>query len=181
MTRLTLALAALLAAPATLAQPLERTVWIAGGAVEHDAANTQAAAVGARVEARLLRFVVAEAGVLYAPLGQTSPRATSLLLPDVQLQLDLPLGPVRPYVGVGVGAHLALASTARCFSIGEESSEVVCTPDDRFDAALALALGARVDIGPRLRARFDGRLLKAETFGSGGNVLGLTAGVGYGF
>lgn len=177
MLRLALVLAVLATAPAALAQ----TVWVTGGPAEHDAVQTRAASVGARVEVRLLPFVVAEAGVLYAPLGQASPQASSLLLPDVQLQLEAPLGPVRPYVGVGVGAHLALQSTARCFAVGEESPDVVCRPDDRFNAALAVALGARVDLGPRLRARIDGRLLKAETFGEGGNVLGLTVGMGYGF
>lgn len=181
MSRLAVALVALLAAPAAVAQAPSRTVWIASGPVEHDAVYTRAAAVGARVDARLLRFVLAEVGVFYAPLGQASPRATSLLLPDAQVQFEIPLGAVRPYVGAGVGAHVALASTARCVSVGEESPEVACRPDDRFNAALAVELGARMDLGGRLRARLGGRVLKAETFGDGGNVLSLAAGVGYGF
>ena len=178
MPRLVLTLlAALLAAPAALAQ----TLWITGGPTEHDAVYTRTASVGARADVRVLPFVVVDAGVLYAPLGEASQQAYSLLLPDVQVQFELPLGRVRPYVGAGVGAHVAIESTAQCFRIGAESPEVACRPDDRFDAALAVALGVRVDLGPRLRARLGGQLLKAETFGDGGNVLGLTAGLGYGF
>ena len=50
MTRLVLtaALIALGAAPSALAQ----TVWITGGLTEHDAVQTRAAAVGARVDVR---------------------------------------------------------------------------------------------------------------------------------
>ena len=66
---------------------------------------------GLRVDHRPARLLLLEAGVQYANVHLVQFGANDLTLKhaaprytvDVQAQLQLPLGPVRPYVGVGAG------------------------------------------------------------------------------
>jgi hypothetical protein len=62
--------------------------------------------LAARVDRPFTKYVVAEGGILYArPLTQSGDK-THYFVPELQVQVQLPLAMVSPYVGLGAGVAL---------------------------------------------------------------------------
>jgi hypothetical protein len=79
--------------------------------------------------------------------------------PEAQVQAELTVGPLRPYLGVGAGVAL-------------ESVE-----GQRFtEATLSAALGARLPVGARLLLGAELRLRAVDPFTGSTSDLGLSAG-----
>ena len=180
MTLRLLAIAALVAAAPLAAQPLSPTVWLEAGSSTFDLSGTGTAGVlGARADLEFGRYLVAEAGLGYFRAEETF-SDVSYAQTDVELQVQLPLGRVRPYLGVGVGQLVVLGETQRPLPDGIISA----SPDGSNAALLTASVGARVGLqGPvyaRLGARFRGAIGDGpDVFGS---TLGeVTLGAGYRF
>lgn len=86
------------------------TISVIGGVSQFDLAGTGTASIlGARVDLEITRVFLGEAGfTAMRPSEQFSRRAT-YAFPEVQIQAQIPLRIVRPYVGAGVGYALASA------------------------------------------------------------------------
>lgn len=104
-----------------------------------------------RGDRELSRFFLVEAGIGYAAaetwtVDEDPPQTarTPLVVSDVSLQFQFAIGPIRPYLGVGVGLVGRVA--------GEEPGERFVRP------SYAGGGGIRVDISPRLGARADLRV-----------------------
>jgi hypothetical protein len=119
---------------------------IVGGAVQYDLAGTGTRGFGGvRAQVPVMRHFVVEPGVTYMNYrlqGILQGPRVAMWFPEVQLQAELPLATVRPYLGVGAG--IALTSVL----------------DEReVDATASVAGGARValpggwGIGGELRVR----------------------------
>jgi hypothetical protein len=121
-------------------------VAIIGGAVQYDLSGTGTRGFGGvRAQLPVLRHLLVEPGVIYMNYriqGNLRGPRVAMWFPEVQLQAELPLATVRPYLGVGAG--LAVASLL----------------DEReMEATAAIAGGARValpgawGVGGELRVR----------------------------
>lgn len=86
------------------AESHNKTISLIAGASQFDLSGTGTTAlIGARADMDLNRWLVGEAGFsAMRPLEQSGQR-TTYILPEVQIQAQLPLGAVRPYIGVGPG------------------------------------------------------------------------------
>ena len=139
------AAAALLAFAAPLGAQSVSAVSLGGGVTNYDLSGVGTVpSFNLRAEAPLSRNFVLEPGVMFfRPELQGGGDAT-LLIPEVQGQLQLPLGPVAPYVGAGLGVALGWG------------------PADRggFETELApsAGVGLRVDYGGLLGFVIDGRI-----------------------
>ncbi len=175
------ALALVMAAPA-FAQPLAPSLWLDSGVAEFDLSGTGTSAVfGVRSDLALGRFAVVEAGVGYTRTAQTFSNV-SYALTDIEVQAQLPLGRVRPYVGVGSGFFLVLSEDPLLFPGGRTPSGNA--PDGYNAAVVTASLGARVSIAGPLLARVGGRI--RGTIAGGPDVFGSTVseatlGLGYRF
>lgn len=175
-----LALVALFVAAPLAAQPLSPTLWLEAGSSEFDLSGTGTASVlNARADLEFGRFLVTEAGLGYMRAEQTY-SDVSYAITDIELQAQLPLGRVRPYLGVGVGQLLVLDETQRPLPDGVPYA----SPDGYNASLLTASAGARIGLrGPvsaRLGARFRGKLgggpdFFSSTFGE------ITLGAGYRF
>jgi hypothetical protein len=115
---------------------------IGGGIMDYDLSDVgQTLTLNARGVAPLSRTFVLEPGILWARPDLQGGGEATLLIPEVQVQARFPLGPVAPYLGVGVGAALA-------FMDG----------DDDHDVAFSGGAGLRVDAGGLLGFVLDGRV-----------------------
>jgi hypothetical protein len=117
--------------------------------------------VGARAEAELRPWLVAEGALGYAEPEDELGERSGYVIPEVQLQLQIPSTFLRPYVGVGGGVVLAEGQDMR--------------------GTLSLAGGVRVPLSSsrvHLRGELRSRGLGAE-FGS--QIVEWTLGVGYRF
>jgi hypothetical protein len=121
----------------------------------------------ARGELPVNSYVFVEASLGYSRPGPRPEERTTVLIPEVQAQLQYPFGRVAPYLGVGAGSLMALAGDAQ----------------DKFDAALSLstAAGARVRLAERLGARAELRVRSVEMNGNifAGATAELTAGLSW--
>ena len=139
------AAAALLAFAAPLRAQSVSAVSLGGGIMNYDLSGVgNVLALNLRAEAPLSRNFVLEPGVVLSrPKLQGGDDAT-LLIPEVQGQLQLPLGPVAPYLGAGMGVALGWG------------------PEDRggFETEVAPSVGAglRMDYGGLLGFVVDGRV-----------------------
>jgi hypothetical protein len=128
-----------------------RTVSLFAGATQFDLSGTGTTAmVGARADVELNRWFLGELGFgAIRPTEQFSSRST-YVFPEVQLQAQLPLAIVRPYIGAGAGFSTAFARGA--------GSATTCTA--------TLASGLRVLLpGTRTTARAELRVRGiADTF-----------------
>ena len=106
---ITIGLVFLVAIPASSAraqqaQPLRYAAGLVAGATQFDLSGTGTTAiVGARIEDVLNRWFVAEGAFgFFSPTEQFGSRRW-YGIPEAQMQLQFPLGAVRPYLGVGGG------------------------------------------------------------------------------
>lgn len=105
---LTLAIASLLSVT-TVAQaqrpPQRFAIGAVAGATQYDLSGTgTTAVVGLRAEHQLQRWLVGEVALgLFRITPQFGGSSLTYTIPEAQLQLQLPLGIVRPYLGAGGG------------------------------------------------------------------------------
>ena len=149
---------------AVLALPMmasaQTRVGVYRGIGEYDLSGVDETPVTAvRVTRTLGRLMAVEAGVTHAELNLDSDPNTTLVQPEVQAQLQLPLGSFTPYVGAGVGAAFASADSA----------------EDDSDVTLNAGLGLRFDLPFGLGIGVDGRL---RSFGTRFTASGADASIG---
>jgi len=79
-------------------------VSIVGG-IAHVAEGADGSAVtgGLRFDAPIGRFLIVEPGITYFGYRSEAGGRIEYLLPEVSFQAQLPVGPVRPYGGAGIG------------------------------------------------------------------------------
>ena len=136
---------ALVAAPAD-AQRIGPTITIAAGASTFDASGTGTApTLAARFDAPLgVRWLLAEASAGYSRFGeQFGGPATNFGVLEGQLQVQLPLARVRPYLGLGTGWASYLSN-----AYGR----------DRVTATQSVSGGVRLVVSPRMIARGELRV-----------------------
>jgi len=74
------------------------------GSFEYDLSRTgKSRMVALRIERPIAKFVMAEAGILYARPYNQSGDSTHFWVPEIQVQVQLPLRVIAPYIGVGGG------------------------------------------------------------------------------
>jgi hypothetical protein len=148
---------ALIAAPA--GARAQTRVALMRGVGEYDLSGVDSGNVTAlRVSRDLRSFLALEAGVSQIRLDEDIGEA-DLYQPEVQLQLQLPLGPVTPYLGGGAGMAFAFSDTA----------------EDDTDVTLNAGAGLRIALPFRLGLVVDGRL---RTFGTRFTASGADAAIG---
>ncbi|WP_179299673.1 outer membrane beta-barrel protein [Rubrivirga marina] len=177
MLRLTLAL--LLAAPFATSQT---TSSLHIGGVDFDLSGVgQATVIDARVGHALNRYVAVEGGLGYSDTPQQF-GDVRYVLPSAEVQLGVPVGPVRPFVGLGLGVFVPLEEAGeRTIQRGETTLTVDVYPSTYTAATVALGADVAV-VGPWI-ARATGRLRATgdDPFEFSGTFAELTGGVGYRF
>ena len=122
-----------------------------------------AALFAARLDIRLASAIIIEPGVTHARVLQQFGSSSRLLIPEVQLHLQLPTPYVAPFVGIGVGRAFDMRDAAYGGTVRQQS--------------LAAVVGIRARLGEYFGARAE---LRARTLrrGTGGTVE-LSAGLSY--
>lgn len=143
-------LAALLAMP--MAASAQTRVGVYRGIGEYDLAGVDDGSVTAvRISRSVLPFLGVEVGVAHVELEQDLGGETTLYQPEVQAQLQLPLGMFSPYVGVGAGFAVATAN--------EPAIDTEFTMNAGVGLRVELPFGLGVGVDGRLRGfgtRFTG-------------------------
>ena len=82
-----------------------RAITVVGGAFQYDLSGTGTTGFGGlRLEFPFNRYVLVEPAFTYAQYTpQGGGNAVRMFFPEAQLQFALPLGRVRPFVGLGLG------------------------------------------------------------------------------
>jgi hypothetical protein len=125
--------------------PPRPAVSIGAGVSQFDLAGTGTAPMGAvRADFPLGRLFMLEGGVGFARPEQQFGARTSFVVPEIQLQVQLPMGPVMPYLGAGGG----IAMDFRPDQAGGLESDIT----------LSAAAGLRWWVTPRLGTRAELRL-----------------------
>lgn len=125
-------------------------VFLGYGISQFDLSGTGSSRLWAiRVDRTFGRFLVAEAGASMMRPALQSGDTTKFIVPELQLQVQLPIARVAPYIGAGIGAAIHIA-------------------DDRVggvdrDPAFSVAAGSRLWITRRLGLRAELRLRGIET------------------
>lgn len=139
-------------------------VGVVGGAAQFDLSGTGTTAFGGlRADYQLARFLIAEGAVgVLRPAEQYRQRFT-YVIPEAQLQVQLPVGRVRPYLGVGGGALIAANRPAVYRNVTPPSestpgSEEVIRYGSKVNATLSGAVGSRFNVSPRLDLRGELRV-----------------------
>ena len=103
-----MALMVVLASPAAAQNFRDRALALVGGWFQYDLSGTGTVTfVGVRVDLPKSTRLIIEPGVTYtAYRPQSDNEKISLLIPELQFQLQLATGRVRPFLGVGAGAVL---------------------------------------------------------------------------
>ena len=93
--------------------PLRFAIGAVAGATQYDLSGTGTTAiVGLRAEHELRRWLVGEVALgFFRITPQFDGSKLSYTIPEAQLQLQLPLGIVRPYLGAGGGWVMASGQT----------------------------------------------------------------------
>jgi hypothetical protein len=121
------------------------TVAIIGGAVQYDLAGTGTRGFGGvRAQVPVLRHLLVEPGVTYMNYrihGSLRGPRLAMWFPEAQLQAELPLATVRPYLGVGAGIAVA--------SPGEREVEATAS----VASGVRVALPGGWGVGGELRVR----------------------------
>ena len=153
------------AAPGAAQDPSSARVTIAGGVTEFDIAGSGTAPVFAvRADLGIARWLVIEPSLSYAPVDQDF-GDSRLFLPEIQAQLQWPLGPIAPYLGVGAGYLIEVP----------EDDDVERDNESTFSGAA----GLRVDVTERVGARGELRLRATSIDDFSGTLADWTAGLSY--
>jgi hypothetical protein len=138
-----LAMAVALAGPGAARAQSVSEISLGGGMMDYDLSGVgQTLTLTVRAVAPLSRTFLLEPGIVWARPDLQGGGGATLLIPEVQVQAQLPLGAVlAPYLGAGVGAGLAFAEG-----------------DNEYDVALSAGAGVRIDVGGLLGVVIDGRV-----------------------
>lgn len=153
--------ALLLAHPAA-AQAPAFAIGLAAGPAPYDLAGTGTGlAGGLRGEYRPLQYLGAQVGIAYFKYTTGGGVGLDYLLPELSITGRLPVGPVTPYLGGGVGASFEL--------------------EGQDDEALTLhaVLGANVAVGAHVETVTEARLRSIDPWT--GNTLDVLFGLGWRF
>ena len=135
---------------------LSRTLSVSAGASQFDLSGTGTSAMAAvRIASPVTRLLIIEAGASLARPAQQFGDTTTLIIPEIAAQLQIP-GRFAPFVGIGAGA----AIDARPSAVG----------GTRTSATFSGAVGARYGISSRL-----GGIGELRVRGIGENFGGSTA------
>jgi len=127
------------------------TLGLGGGYSSYDLSGTGSTfVISARLDHRLLSAIVTEVAVTYFQYDPqlSSGQTDRLLFPELSLQAQLPLGPVYPYIGGGIGF-----------------AQVLSGPESRV-LTLHAATGLRVRIGDRWGIRGELRPRAVDPWGA---------------
>ena len=177
---LTLAAASLVAASSAQGQyhqrwqsrPSEQSIsYVLGVAALDNGYSTDSLgrAWSVRIDSPIIsRFVVGElalSGVSTKDLGGVRQR---FVIPEAQIQLQLPIGPFRPYLGFGAGGVIGPTATGTVIDGGQRT--------------VSTALGLRTYLaGDRLTLNIESRVREYGHRDSGINSVDVTAGFGVRF
>ena len=116
------------------------------------------------MDIRLTSVVIIEPGVTYARVRQQFGSTTTLLIPELQLHLQLPTPYVAPFVGVGLGWSYDLRDAVYGGTVQQQS--------------LAAVAGIRARLGEYFGARAE---LRGRALGDGftGTTVEFSAGLSY--
>jgi hypothetical protein len=148
----------LLALPAT--GEAQTRLALYRGVGEYDLSGVDSAPVTAlRVSRDVLPMLAVEGGISQVKLRPDFGGEMTVVQPEIQAQLQLPLGPLVPYVGAGAGFALASADGA----------------EDDSDITLNAGLGLRLNLPLGLGVGVDGRV---RGFGTRFTGSGADAAIG---
>jgi hypothetical protein len=159
-------------ATSAIAQAPRHEISLGGGISQFDASGTGTAPVGVlRISAPLVgNWILADLGFLYASMEeQLSAVNTRVGIAEGQVQLQIPMRAVRPYVGLGGG-------WLHYFNNDAGSAATVTT--------VSGSLGLRVPVSRKVLFRGELRLRAWESRGGGGynnSAAEITAGLGFAF
>ena len=129
--------------PAAARRP---AVSVSAGAFQYDLSGTGTAPMLAvRAEYPLARYALVEGGLTAARPEQQFGRTSTFLAPEAQLQAQLPLGRVAPYIGVGAGA----AFDSRGDAFGGTRSDLTVSGAGGLRAQLTEQVGVRAELRVR--------------------------------
>lgn len=110
----------------------------------------EARMIALRVERPLTRHVIAEGGIAYAhPLLQSGER-THYWIPELQVQVQRPMGILAPYLGIGGGAAWDTRDTQRSFQDTRPTWDPTFSAAGGVRARFTDVVGARAEL--RVRA-----------------------------
>lgn len=129
--------AAALAATPALGQGAPRLhggIGLSGGIAQFDMAGTGTAPfAAARLDYELASWLVADGALgVIRPDEQVSQRR-AYLVPEVQVQIQLPAGRVRPYLGAGTGMLLSVRGQSRNYAVFSGATGVRAAVSDAID------------------------------------------------
>jgi hypothetical protein len=157
VTTISAAVFALVAAtPASAQRPsrLQSGIGLSGGVAQFDMSGTGTAPFGAlRLEHELTSWLIADGALgVFQPDEQFNERHT-FLVPEAQLQVQLPIGAVRPYLGAGIGMLKSIRGADRTYAI--------------FSGATGarVAVSSAVDLRAELRVTGESATLAQWTLG----------------
>ena len=126
--------------------PRRPAISVSAGAFQYDLSGTGTAPmVAVRAERPLARYALVEGGLTLARPEQQFGGTTTFLVPEAQLQAQLPLGRVAPYLGVGAGA----AFDRRGDGFGGTRSDLTVSGAGGLRAQLTDQVGLRAELRVR--------------------------------
>lgn len=151
-----IALAALVSTPAAAQSPsrFHNGIGLSGGVAQFDMSGTGTTPFGAlRLEHEFTSWLLVDGalGVL-RPDEQFSQRRV-YLVPEAQLQVQYPVGPVRPYLGAGIGMLKSVSGSERTYAIFSGAT------------GLRVAVSDAVDVRGELRVTGQSATLAQWTLG----------------
>jgi hypothetical protein len=148
----------LIASASALHAQTDNALTLMGGASQYDLSGTGTGPFAAvRYERRVRPALIAEAGVAYMTDRQEFRPREHHVFPEVMLQLQVPRGSLRPYLGAGAGLAFSWAGDA-----------------SKTDLTLAGAGGLRLAVGSAWSVRAELRLRAVDPW------VGTTADWGVG-
>jgi hypothetical protein len=115
--------------------------------------------MGARVDAPIQRIVLIEAGATWFSADQQFGDTTTVLLPEVQGQIQYPAR-LSPYVGLGLGLSVDF----------REEEDLGTQVDPTFSVALGVRLDVNESVGLRAEVRVRGH--EPDFTGTTGDWIG---------
>ena len=120
-------------------QRAERSVALVGGVSQFDLSGTGTTGViGLRGELSAKRWCVLEAGLMaFRPNEQFGEQLT-YVIPEVQVQVQVPSRIVRPYLGLGVGSLIASGDRDARRAVSAAGGVRIQIPETRLDVRAEL-------------------------------------------
>lgn len=128
-----------LSAPSAVAQHPERAVALVGGVSQFDLSGTGTTGVlGLRGELSAKRWLVFEAGLTAFRPDEQFGQQRTYVIPEIQVQAQVPSRSFRPYVGLGVGSLLASGNSDARRALSAAAGTRIVIPETRFNVRAEL-------------------------------------------